>query len=256
MGYEVSASLSHDDTSTFPAELRNEAESAWRIPAALAVALFVFPFVGSVVVVLSRLYKPLFEFFTAEDRFLEWLQFAGYAGAAGFAAGVAIVLARRGSSRRTVALWALFALGCFLIAGEEISWGQRIFGWGTPEALEAANSQDETNLHNLGSVHTLVNVVLLGIGLYGTAVPLLARSLSLRGRSWLFVPPLFLTSAFFVVFGFKLGRFTFIPQRDTIVELGEWPEFCLAFALVVFAALVFRRLRVDSGPWPASRSAR
>jgi hypothetical protein len=38
----------------------------------------------------------------------------------------------------------------FFLGGEEISWGQRLFGWGTPAALRSANAQDETNLHNLG----------------------------------------------------------------------------------------------------------
>ena len=35
----------------------------------------------------------------------------------------------------------------FLNAMEEISWGQRIFGWSTPQSFEG-NVQDETNLHN------------------------------------------------------------------------------------------------------------
>ena len=38
----------------------------------------------------------------------------------------------------------------FLFAfGEEISWGQRIFGWSTPEDYAKINQQGETNLHNL-----------------------------------------------------------------------------------------------------------
>jgi hypothetical protein len=42
-----------------------------------------------------------------------------------------------------------FAVFLFLAAGEELSWGQRIFDFGTPEAVQAINSQDETSLHNL-----------------------------------------------------------------------------------------------------------
>lgn len=42
------------------------------------------------------------------------------------------------------------ALLLFLAAGEEISWGQRIFDYGTPEAIKDVNSQGEVNLHNLG----------------------------------------------------------------------------------------------------------
>ena len=43
-------------------------------------------------------------------------------------------------------LLAVFFFFCF---GEEISWGQRIFDIHTPLSMSAANSQDETNLHNL-----------------------------------------------------------------------------------------------------------
>jgi hypothetical protein len=44
-----------------------------------------------------------------------------------------------------------FILGLlFLFAfGEEISWGQRLFGLRTPQVLEAVNTQGEINLHNL-----------------------------------------------------------------------------------------------------------
>jgi len=41
------------------------------------------------------------------------------------------------------------ALLFFFGAGEEISWGQRIFGFETPETLAQVNKQDELNLHNL-----------------------------------------------------------------------------------------------------------
>lgn len=36
-----------------------------------------------------------------------------------------------------------------LMIGEELSWGQRIFGWETPEKIANLNQQSETNLHNL-----------------------------------------------------------------------------------------------------------
>ena len=37
----------------------------------------------------------------------------------------------------------------FLIAGEEISWGQRIFDLATPDYLSSVNEQDEHNFHNI-----------------------------------------------------------------------------------------------------------
>ena len=38
---------------------------------------------------------------------------------------------------------------------EEISWGQRIFGWETPQTFEG-NVQDETNLHNFFNEYYLL----------------------------------------------------------------------------------------------------
>lgn len=47
---------------------------------------------------------------------------------------------------------ALVGLGSFYYAGEEISWGQHVFGWETPEFIAAHNRQDETNFHNLAGL--------------------------------------------------------------------------------------------------------
>jgi len=81
-------------------------------------------------------------------------------GAAGFfAAAVLFFLAFRTSlgagndffllrTNRNVFL--LLLTVAFAFAGaEEISWGQRIFGWETPDALASINAQDETTIHNL-----------------------------------------------------------------------------------------------------------
>lgn len=44
---------------------------------------------------------------------------------------------------------ALAALVFFILAMEEISWGQRLVGWTTPEVIVEYNYQDETNIHNM-----------------------------------------------------------------------------------------------------------
>lgn len=43
----------------------------------------------------------------------------------------------------------LFSFVFFVGFGEEISWGQRIFGFKTPEPVAALNVQEEFNLHNI-----------------------------------------------------------------------------------------------------------
>jgi hypothetical protein len=47
----------------------------------------------------------------------------------------------------------LLGLLFLILLGEEISWGQRIFGFETPENLAERNMQSETNLHNLDIFH-------------------------------------------------------------------------------------------------------
>ena len=67
-------------------------------------------------------------------------------------------LAARLLTRRAVAnahwfrVWSLLILvGAIYVAGEEASWGQHYLGWSTPDAWQAVNDQNETNLHNTSS---------------------------------------------------------------------------------------------------------
>ena len=65
------------------------------------------------------------------------------------AMGLLLVAARRGESGRNHRIFlALIGIAFFVIAMEEISWGQRILGWETGGWFGETNAQDETNLHN------------------------------------------------------------------------------------------------------------
>ena len=57
-----------------------------------------------------------------------------------------------GTFKSRLAGRALAAL-LFIAAMEEMSWGQMIFNWGTPELLDNLNRQQETNMHNLAVFH-------------------------------------------------------------------------------------------------------
>jgi len=67
----------------------------------------------------------------------------------GIIAGIAVLR----HYRDRLPLWLLgwlvgWTLACIYFTGEETSWGQHYFHWGTPEALQGLNDQHETNLHN------------------------------------------------------------------------------------------------------------
>ena len=90
---------------------------------------------------------------------------------------------------RPVVLIAL-ALFFFVAAGEEISWGQRILGFQTPELIANHNIQDETNLHNLGPLQGRADVMFQLFWMLGfIAVPVLAvLSSRVRGVAKRFWP--------------------------------------------------------------------
>ena len=69
------------------------------------------------------------------------------------------------------------ALASFYVAGEEVSWGQHIFDWGTPEFWSGVNDQNETNLHNTSSwLDQKPRLILLaGVIVGGLMIPALAK---------------------------------------------------------------------------------
>lgn len=75
----------------------------------------------------------------------------------GFFVGLRLLLAK--SVRANRLWWVLILFGtlaCFYTAGEEHSWGQHFFGWGTPEAWGHLNRQNETNLHNTSPLFNML----------------------------------------------------------------------------------------------------
>jgi hypothetical protein len=77
----------------------------------------------------------------------------------------------------------LAVLGSFYIFGEEISWGQHILNWNTPEYWSAINDQNETNLHNTSAWLDQKPRLLLFIGI--CAAGLLAPALRRWKPQWL-----------------------------------------------------------------------
>lgn len=233
--------------------LREDAATRWAIDADLAEQLFLMPLLGAVLVALTRLYLPLFSFLLREDSLLEWLQVVGYLTAS--ISGLLVAIRLRGSAHPVLALLFLaLALGCFFVAGEEIAWGQRILDVSTPEALREINRQQETTLHNIGSLQGAFNLLQMLLGLYGGLGVWLAgtwRHGWLRRHADLLLPPLFLSSAFLIIFLYRLVRFTLFPAPTAyaIWQYAEWPECCLALALAAFTLLLLRsRLPMPTGP--------
>lgn len=143
----------------------------------------------------------------------------------------------------------LWALACVYLAGEEISWGQWIFQWESPEVFAAKNDQGETNLHNMSSwldqkPRTLVELFIVFGGL---VVPwVLARR---SGRpldadaigAWVLAPSMCWSAAAafpLVKFGPKL-----VPgELGDRLEQSELVELAIAWFLCTYLLSYFVRL--------------
>ena len=91
-----------------------------------------------------------FDWFRSEDGPLEWIQFIEYS----LSSLLALVIFFKQKKKKDIntIIWFLIALLSFLIAGEEISWGERLTGIGI-DSISNLNVQGETNFHNLPFFH-------------------------------------------------------------------------------------------------------
>ena len=91
-----------------------------------------------------------FDWLRSEDGPLEWIQFMEYALSS--LLSLVVFFKQKKKKEINAIIWLLIALSCFLIAGEEISWGERITGVGI-NSISSLNIQGETNFHNLPFFH-------------------------------------------------------------------------------------------------------
>ena len=147
-----------------------------------------------------------------------------------------------------------FMAGCFLFVGlEELSWGQHLFAWQSPNFFEVYNSQQETTLHNLIWVNEYIDYGYWILGLFG-------------GIAWLFIPQMkhwrshaylipdwYLSSFFFLVCYsytiqayyqeiqsfFQSFNLEFLGQF--IFPLGEFAELLLGLGFLLFVLVIYLR---------------
>jgi hypothetical protein len=133
--------------------------------------------------------------------------------------------------------WCLFsgAMFFFILGMEEISWGQRIFNWETPEAWSKVNYQDETNVHNLFNpilkyIYAAGNL-LLGYGLLSVSK---SREFCSRFSWWENISP-FSPSVGFSLFGYI---FLFLSIQ-VVVYGGELTEEVFSVLGIAYTTTMF-----------------
>ena len=102
-----------------------------------------------------------FDLLKIEDGPLEWLQFFEYLISSIF--GVVIFFKSKYKNTLNSFIWLILSTFCFIVAAEEISWGERITGFSI-NSLTEISIQSETNLHNLPFFHDfLLDPILIAI---------------------------------------------------------------------------------------------
>jgi hypothetical protein len=220
-------------------------------PDTLPVAVWlVLPLASALVLAAIEIWYPRWAvvWIHSENGALEMIHFLMMLGAAILALRILAMPHLYGSP--WLALWAaIAALGSLYVAGEEISWGQNLFGWLTPEFWRAINDQGETNLHNVSSWLDQKPRALLEAGVIvgGILLPLLAlRYPRIRqGRFGLIVPPLACwPSAVLaeVTYRFDLAG-DFWGKSSPFGRESEVQELFFYFFILLYLVVFRRRLR-------------
>jgi hypothetical protein len=175
---------------------------------------------------LDRHDPDLFYRSVQEDEWLEWASVGAFLVACFCFARAALA---RG--RGMPLPWFLIGLSlfCFWVAMEEISWGQRIFGYRPPAYFLEHNYQQELNLHNVVD-KDLRKLGLKGILLgYGVLLPLLAQAASARRllqRLAVVAPPVALAPAFLAAY----ALYEIYPLRFSGEIVEAMMGLCFAYA--------------------------
>ena len=194
--------------------------------------------------------KEAYKWFTGEDGASENLQvlFWGLALTLGF---IVMVRLWKTGAKIFSLLYLFLNFGMIFIIGEEVSWGQRIFGWETSESMRAINKQEETNIHNIEGIGDKIKWLHVLMGTYGTILPLIFLRAQMRARpldaASLLVPHYTLLPYFFTTLVWRLQANLWKPPKSlyfAITEYSEVMELVLAIAFFLFLLFQFRNLRI------------
>ena len=193
------------------------------------------------------------EWLEGEDGLSEWWSVASYLAAAGAAAAAARML-RQTKHNRLQYFYLALATVFFLGAMEEISWGQRIFDWGTPAVFEEVNFQDETTLHNVNFANNVIYEMLFwgsALGLVGGLWRLIANSRGLSDRMRLVLPSVTMAPALLLILVWRTGdlwRTANIPRLvmdhfNSGPRGSEVPEALLGLCLIIYTFTNLQKAR-------------
>ncbi len=180
----------------------------------------------------------VFKKISAEDNIIENTQFFVLISSS----VVSFILSYALFKRRVKSFSLLFlavGIALFFVAGDEISWGQRLLGIATPVIISSENSQGEITFHNVKSVGGFIPYTYTLIGFYGSFAWMIGGFFKSK-FSYLLIPPYFIFPYFATAF---LYNFSTIVGKHSFGEFSEFAELMLYMGILIF--LVENTARVN-----------
>jgi hypothetical protein len=213
------------------------AHMAWRVKPRSPWITWLFPLSTYLLLTNLRWSSPvIFELIGKEDHIIEWLTTSFWVGTAGVAGWTLYKNKNKRFGTVMELILATVMIGSIFVAGEEISWGQRIGNWETPSILQEKNIQKETTLHNISGIQDKMFWAYTAAGIAGSMGWILKkRSSNSTIQALIAFIPSWQISAYF----YPLLLYSFVRIITGPVNFKTWEEFTeLLMSLGVLLVLV------------------
>lgn len=192
--------------------------------------VFWLPFVGFYYAFLTSLFPfDVFLQIIKEDHLLEYLQFLTLFLGSLTSLWIALQL-----HKIKQLSWSLFFGVCsvafFLVAGDEIAWGQRILNIEVSEAIKQVNRQEEITIHNLHAVEWMVLYGYFSLSVLGVFSHLICSKFAMLNRFVNVVPKKLLVGYFLLPCIFYIAQLS--------VAGGVWHAWSEVAELYFYSGLV------------------
>jgi hypothetical protein len=216
----------------------------------LNILIFSFPlFFISLMVWLRINHYPIYEVIGLEDHIIEYSQFFFFLS--GGILSFLIALKFRKSCKLMFILFLCVAFGLIVIAGEEVSWGERIFDIETHEIFDGKtkipvlkyNVQGEMNLHNFKPIHQAVGYLYLMAGSYfifaWPLIKILNRYFKIPRKIKTHLPYLIPSPILFFYFLPLIINLVDREQRGLAPQDFEMVEFLFSLGILIFLIFIY-----------------
>ena len=207
--------------------------------------IFIFPLIFIIFFILIRIiFFDVYKIIIYEDNIIEYSQGLVYLLSSLLAFFIAYNFLKK-KKYILFSVYFIFSFFFFFIAGEEISWGQRILNLEISDFFATRNAQHELTIHNLGTIQYYLHRIYFTVGFFGAflwffLLLLIPKKIIRTHRAVMdfFIPGRLLMLYFLpvaIVYSSFLFRGTVLSIEQYIVSFDQEPaELLLAIGFFLF----------------------